>query len=100
MSQIVVPNLRVESITGSTCYGGENGFSALIGYVKRDDPEITAQLLKAAESGATVVVKCARLEIEGRVGSLQFSADETKDIAISVDDLRLSRIGMSHSPTR
>lgn len=92
MSQIIVTSLRVESITGPTCYRGEDGFSGLIAYVKRDDPEITSLLLAAAETGKTVAIKCARLEVEGRVGRFQFSDNETKDIAISVDELRCARI--------
>jgi hypothetical protein len=92
MSQIIVTNLRIESVTGPTCYRGEDGFSSLTAYVKRDDPEITSLLLRAAEAGTSVVVKCARLEIEGRVGRLQFSANETKEVAITVDYLRLKKI--------
>lgn len=92
MSRIIVTNLRVESVTGPTCYRGEDGFSALTAYVRRDDPEVMSLLLRAAEAGTSVVIKCARLEIEGRVGRLQFSANETKDIAVSVDYLRLEKI--------
>jgi hypothetical protein len=37
MQLITVTNLRVESITGATCYRGENEYSAVIAYVKCDD---------------------------------------------------------------
>jgi hypothetical protein len=95
MQQIVVTNLRVESITGPTCYRGEEGFSALIAYVKGDDNEIAMQLCHAADTGAGVVVRCARLEVEGHVGKHQFAANggdlnrSEREITISVDNLRL-----------
>jgi hypothetical protein len=89
MPPIVVSNLRVESITGPTCYPAENGFSALIAYVKADDVAIINQLIRASEDGATVTVRCATLEVEGKVGKFQFAKGDTKDaIAIAVDDLR------------
>jgi len=89
MQPIIVSNLRVESVTGPTCYAGENGFSALTAYVKSDDPAIVNQLRKAAEEGITVTIKCATLEIEGRVGNLRVTTDGMTDaIAVSVDELR------------
>jgi hypothetical protein len=58
-------------------------------YIKVDDPAIVSQLRKAADEGSIVIVRCAKLEIEGRVGNLQFAnANGRKDaIAISIDDL-------------
>ena len=89
MSLIIVPNLRVESITDPTCYPRENGFSALIAYVETDDAAIADQPIRAAEEGLTVILRCATLEVEGKVGKFQFAKGETKEtIAIAVDDLR------------
>jgi hypothetical protein len=89
MSCSYVSHLRVESVTRPTCYVGENGFSALIAYVKSDDPAIACQLRKAASEGTTVTVRCAALEIEGRDGNFQFTTNRMKeDIAISIDKLR------------
>jgi hypothetical protein len=89
MPPIVVPNLRVESVTGPTCYSAEDGFSALTAFVKADDAVIVNQLIRASEDGATVTVRCATLEVEGKVGKFQFAKGETRDtIAIAVDDLR------------
>ncbi len=51
MQLMTVTNLRVESITGPACYRRENGFSALIAYVKCDDTEISRQLRNAADAG-------------------------------------------------
>ena len=96
MQLITVTNLRVESITGSTCYRGENGFSAVIAFVKCEDAEISRQLRNAADAGTGVVVKCAQLEVEGHVGNLQFAANGAKEeIAIRVDDLRFVKAAPS-----
>ena len=65
------------------------GFSSLTAYVKSDDPAIVSQLRRAADEGTTVTIKCATLEIEGRVGNLQVTTDGMKGaIAVSVDELR------------
>jgi hypothetical protein len=60
---IIVSDLIVESVTGTTCYPDEGGFSALTAYVKSDDPAIVGQLRTAANEGAKVIVRCAKLEI-------------------------------------
>lgn len=58
-------------------------------YVRTDDPGIIGQLRKAANEGSTVIVRCARLEIEGRVGNLEVTKGEMKGaVAIAVDKLR------------
>jgi hypothetical protein len=80
-----VNNLRVESVSGPTCYPGENGFSSLIAYVKSEDAEIINRLRRAAEEDAVVVVRCAALEVSGKVGKIR----SREDIPINVDDLRL-----------
>jgi hypothetical protein len=87
---IIVENLLVESVTGSTCYAEENGFSALTAYVRSEDAAIVNQLTGAAEAVAKVViVRCASLEIEGFVGNLHSTGHGMKDaIAINIDDLR------------
>jgi hypothetical protein len=86
---IIVSMLRVESVTGETCYAGENGFSALTAYVKPDDPAILKQLHKAYADRSNVVIRCAALEIEGRVGSIESNPDGMRSaIAISIVDLR------------
>jgi hypothetical protein len=89
MKPIVVAKLCVESVTGSTCYAGENGFSALIAYVAPDDPLIAERLREAHTERSTVTIRCAALEIEGRVGNLKCDIDGMPQaVAISVDDLR------------
>ena len=92
VNPIIVQSLRIESTTGPTCYRGESGFSALIAYVKCDDAAIVDQLRRAAVEGTRVIVECGALQVEGRVGKLQFTTPNIRDpISISVDDLRFSK---------
>ena len=90
MHPILVRRLRVESVSDSTPDPyGQPGFSALTAYVDTDDPSLLHQLRRVAEEGSLVVIKCATLEVEGRVAQLQFTANaDAGSIAISVDDLR------------
>jgi hypothetical protein len=91
---IIVSDLIVESVTGTTCYPGEGGFSALTAYVKSDDPAIIDQLQRAANEGTSVIVRCAKLEIEGRAGNLHVPIGGMKGaIAISIDELRYFKHG-------
>jgi len=89
MKPIVVAKLRVESVTGKTCYAGENGFSALIAYVAPEDPLMIEQLRNAQTQRSTVTIRCGAIEIAGRVGNLKCDIGGMSEaIAISVDDLR------------
>ena len=94
MKAIIVSNLCVESVSGPTCYASEGGFSALTAYVQSDDPSIVTQLRKAASDGVPVTVRCAKLEIEGRIGNLHVVKEGMKRaIAISIDELRYFKEG-------
>jgi hypothetical protein len=91
---IIVPRLRVESVTGPTCYPGENGFSGLTAYVERSDLSILTRLRLAAKEGTVVTIRCAKLEIEGHVGNLHVTDDGNDNaVAIRVDDLRYFKHG-------
>ncbi|MDP9174390.1 MAG: hypothetical protein M3O30_11070 [Planctomycetota bacterium] len=57
-------------------------------YVKADDVAIANQLSRAAKEGSSVTVRCAALEIEGRVGNLVTCDEMEGYIAISVTELR------------
>jgi hypothetical protein len=86
---ILVPNLRIEIITGSTCYVGENGFSSFTAYVTHCDDETYNLLREVHQNQKEVTVKCAGVEIDGRVGNLKADLGEDKlAIAISVTALR------------
>jgi hypothetical protein len=89
MQPIIVSDLTVHSVSGPTCYRGEDGFSALTAQVKTNDAALVNQLRQAADEGGTVIVRCATLEVEGQVGKQQFTSGRAKDpIGLSVDDLR------------
>ena len=82
MKPILVRHLRVESISDPTPDPyGQPGFSGLIARLEGDD----AALVRKARKGhvpATVIVRCATLEVEGRI------MDPLADtVVISVDDL-------------
>ena len=88
MQPILVRHLRLESISDPTPDPyGQPGFSALIAYVNELNSTQAALLRKAAEEGAVIVVRCATLEVEGRIAK-PLSADRVDTITISVDDLR------------
>ena len=81
--------MRLEFVSGPTCYSGENGFSALTASVGLEDAEVVKQLRAAAVQDSVVVVRCAAFEVEGRVGKFQFNTDTKREaIYITVDDLR------------
>jgi hypothetical protein len=87
---IIVRNLRVESISDPTPDPyGQPGFSVLTAYVNVNDAALVDRLRWAADEGVVVVIKCAALEVEGRVIERQFSDGKSPSvISILVDDLR------------
>jgi hypothetical protein len=89
LKPIIVSKLRVESVTGETCYRNENGFSALTAYVSAEDPAMFDLLKTAHAKRETVSLRCATLEIDGIVGNLNSKSPGIgQAVAISIDDLR------------
>ena len=62
---ILVTSIRLEAISGPTCYAGENGFSSVSGRLSTDDPKIAAALDRHVLSGELVTVRCGLLEVAG-----------------------------------
>jgi uncharacterized protein (DUF433 family) len=94
MNPICVQSLRIESVSGPTRYSGEKGFSALTAYVKADDLAVVDCLRRAAEDETVVIIRSANLEVIGRVGKYQFTADIAKDtVSMAVEELRHSKPG-------
>jgi hypothetical protein len=86
MQRSLVSYLQIVSVSGPTCYAGEGGFSALTAYVKCDNVELRDSLHAAALARERVSLRCARLEIEGLVGTIQFADGEPKErIALSIE---------------
>ena len=63
---VLVPELAVRVVTGETCYAGEGGFSGVSAEVTAKDPE-AVRALRVATHGGEVVLRCARLEVVGRL---------------------------------
>lgn len=97
--QIVVAKLLVESVTGPTCYPGENGFSSLVAYVSSSDSKAVDQLTHAAGQGTIVTVRCAALEVEGRVGNLHTIGPGIGE-AVSISVVGLRHYKPSPKPSR
>jgi hypothetical protein len=54
---ILVPVLRLEAVSGTTLYPGENGFSSVWGEVESDAPALTDTLDQKVMDGSAVVLR-------------------------------------------
>jgi hypothetical protein len=74
---ILVTTLRLDAVSGPTCYAGENGFSSVSGQLSTGDPEIARVLHRHFAAGEPVTVRCGLLQVTGQlrhpetVGELQ-----------------------------
>ena len=64
---VVVSDLIVHVATGETCYAGENGFSFHWAEVTTEDPVLQETLSSFADRDTQVLLRCARLDVVGRV---------------------------------
>jgi hypothetical protein len=64
---ILVPALRLEAVSGTTPYPGENGFSSVWGEVESDAPALTDALDQKVMGGVVVVLRCGMLEVTGQL---------------------------------
>jgi hypothetical protein len=81
----MVQRLRVETVADPTPDPyGQPGFSTLTAYVDEANDALDQQLRRAADEGISVIVRCATLEIEGRV----VTDMAKRTVSILVDDLR------------
>ena len=83
---IVVSNLIVHAATGETCYPGENGFSAHWAEVTTMDPVLQTTLSALAEEKTQVLLRCALLDVTGRMTRVERTKDGTRFI-VSIDGL-------------
>jgi len=83
---IVVPELAVRVVTGDTCYRYEGGFSAIYAEVIAEDPILAEQLSEAEKAGGVITLRCAMLEVIGKIGR---PLDDTtgKTFVLSVEDM-------------
>ena len=83
---VVVSDLIVQVASGETCYPGENGFSAHWAEVTTADPVLQKRLSALAEGKTQVLLRCAMLDVTGRMTKLERTKDGTRFV-FSIDDL-------------
>jgi hypothetical protein len=83
---VLVPDLIVQVATGGTCYPGENGFSSHWAEVTTADTVLLQRLSTLAEGKTQVLLRCAMLDVTGRVTKLDKTKDGTRFV-FSIDDL-------------
>jgi len=83
---VMVPDLIVQVATGGTCYPGENGFSAHWAEVTTTDSVLLQRLSTLAEGKTQVLLRCATLDITGRMTKIEKTKDGTRFV-FSIDDL-------------
>jgi hypothetical protein len=88
---LVVPKLTVEVVTGETCYPGENGFSATYAELVPDDASLIGQLSDARESGEVITLRCAALDVTGKITNCRRKLTK-KIFVLSIDDLTYRKV--------
>jgi hypothetical protein len=83
---VVVSELIVQAATGETCYPGENGFSAHWAEVTTTDPVLQQRLSALADEKAQVLLRCALLDVTGRMTKVERTKDGTRFV-FSIDDV-------------
>jgi hypothetical protein len=83
---IVVPELAVRVVTGDTCYRYENGFSAIYAEIAAEDASLTEQLSQAQHDGRVVTVRCAMLDIVGKISKCSVSSGVTTFV-LAIEDM-------------
>ena len=83
---IVVPELAVRVVTGDTCYQHENGFSVIYAEVTAEDATIAEQLSQAQKDGRLVILRCAMLDVAGKISKCSVEAG-VKTFVLPIDDM-------------
>jgi hypothetical protein len=89
---IIVPELSLQVATGETCYPDESGFAAHWAEVSTADPNLVRSLSEVARQKRRVLLRCAMLDVIGRV-TKQEQANGVSRFIVSVDDLTYRRPG-------
>ena len=89
---ITVPKLSLEVVTGDTCYPGEDGFSAIFAEVTPEDVGLRRQLAQAQENELTVTLRCAMLDVTGRITNSRKEAGD-KIFVLSIEDMTYRKPG-------
>ena len=83
---IVMPKLTVQVVTGETCYPGEGGFSAIYAEATPETASLVDQLSRARETGEVVTLRCAALDVTGKITNCRRKLTR-KIFVLSIDDL-------------
>jgi hypothetical protein len=83
---VVVSDLIIHVAAGETCYPGENGFCAHWTEVNTTDPVLERRLLALAEGKTQVLLRCAMLDVTGRMTEVERTKDGTRFV-FSISDL-------------
>jgi hypothetical protein len=87
----LVPELTIRVVTGETCYAGEGGFSATYAEVAPDDASLVGQLSHARETGEVVTLRCAALDVTGRITNCRRKLTK-KIFVLSIEDLTYRKV--------
>jgi hypothetical protein len=83
---ILVTTLRLDAVSGPTCYAGENGFSSVSGSLGTDDQKVAEMLHRHTVTGELVTVRCGLLEVSGHLKS-QSAVGDLQQYAIQVQSV-------------
>ena len=83
---ILVTSLRIEAVSGPTCYPGENGFSSVSARAGTDDSGVAAALDTKARAGELVSVRCGLLEVSGKLDK-ELSSSSLNQFTIQIQSV-------------
>ena len=89
---ILIPTLKVEVVTGDTCYRGEGGFSSISAKVAPEDTNLVGKLSRAQDRGDVITLRCAMLDVTGKITNC-ISDGGKKIFVMVIDDLTYRRPG-------
>jgi hypothetical protein len=84
---IVVPNLVVEVVTGDSLMDHGGGFLGIFARVVLDEPATMELLETRRQAGEVVALRCARLEVVGRI-TRRASENGKTTFVLSIEDLK------------
>ena len=87
---IIVDNLTVESVSVSTPYPKENGFSSISASITAKHEELEAEFTNLKERKEAVTLRCARLQVTGQISNIR-TIEGKKNFVILIDDLEYLR---------
>lgn len=84
---LVVPNLTIKVVTGEALMDHGGGFSAIDASVVLGDEPVAQRLRESLRSNEVVTLRCARLDVVGRITQRQPEGAKTVFV-LSVEDVK------------